>query len=518
MPEVQEVANVLLGSRDKVLGRLRAAAIAQLNVVATFSTGYFLSQKAQEPKAASLLFPSGMNLGKEKKAMRLTRHNGRAGKNGVYNPKHNDRSFDVANSEHIDAERVKNDIYWDCYNGFRNPDVGSQEEDLADTFADVEQLYYRIHYQDHVDKQNERNEKARHPERNRTTDHIRLNKKTCPEETVYQIGTMEEHVTPEVLVPIITEHIAEIQKRFGSHVHVLDWALHDDEETPHIHERHVFDCENEKGELFPQQEKALEALGFELPNPDKKPGRYNNRKMVFDEVCRALLFDICKAHGLTLEEEPVYGGRAYLEKQDFIRMKQQEQIREQALTIQNQQEMIASGDEKLAQQDELFIANSRKLFRQDGLIEEQEQKLEELGMKISDVDALIDEVADIAYDKAVEAITDEVIIQTHQVDIDLAEGTKRWIQSPERKGSKKEKDYSIRRIDGLIDKIKRQMGLTLNKIKQRLLKPEVKKKVLEEVKQTARPSITARLHKASEDTARYNAERKPKIKKQNMEL
>ena len=150
MPEVQEVANVLLGSRDKVLGRLRAAAIAQLNVVATFSTGYFLSQKAQEQEAASLLFPSGMNLGKEKKAMRLTRRNGRAGKNGVYNPKHNDRSFDVANSEHIDAERVKNDIYWDCYNGFRTQDVGSQDEELSDTFEDVEQLYYRIHYQDYI--------------------------------------------------------------------------------------------------------------------------------------------------------------------------------------------------------------------------------------------------------------------------------------------------------------------------------------------------------------------------------
>lgn len=29
--------------------------------------------------------------------MKLTRHNGRAGKNGAYNPKHNDRRFDVAN-------------------------------------------------------------------------------------------------------------------------------------------------------------------------------------------------------------------------------------------------------------------------------------------------------------------------------------------------------------------------------------------------------------------------------------
>ena len=49
--------------------------------------------------------------------MKLTRHNGRAGKNGAYNPKHNDRRFDVANSEHIDMERTRQNIYWDCYTG-----------------------------------------------------------------------------------------------------------------------------------------------------------------------------------------------------------------------------------------------------------------------------------------------------------------------------------------------------------------------------------------------------------------
>ena len=46
--------------------------------------------------------------------MKLTRHNGRAGKNGAYNPKHNDRSFNINNSEHIDKERAKGNIYW-CY-------------------------------------------------------------------------------------------------------------------------------------------------------------------------------------------------------------------------------------------------------------------------------------------------------------------------------------------------------------------------------------------------------------------
>lgn len=51
--------------------------------------------------------------------MRLTRHNGRAGKFGTYNPKHNDRQFNVEHSEHIDPTRTKFNIYFDCYTGYR---------------------------------------------------------------------------------------------------------------------------------------------------------------------------------------------------------------------------------------------------------------------------------------------------------------------------------------------------------------------------------------------------------------
>ena len=80
--------------------------------------------------------------------------------------------------------------------------------------------------------------------------------------------------------------------------------MHLDEATPHIHERHVFDCPNRYGEIAPQQEKALEALGIELPHPDQKPGRTNNRKMTFDAICRTMLFDIVKWYGLHLDQEP----------------------------------------------------------------------------------------------------------------------------------------------------------------------------------------------------------------------
>lgn len=44
--------------------------------------------------------------------MRMTVHNGRAGKNGVYSPKHNDRQFDISSAEHIDPERMPGNVYW----------------------------------------------------------------------------------------------------------------------------------------------------------------------------------------------------------------------------------------------------------------------------------------------------------------------------------------------------------------------------------------------------------------------
>ena len=243
--------------------------------------------------------------------LKLTRHNGRAGAHGTYNPKHNDRSFNLANSEHIDPERAKGNIYWDCFHGFRSALAPPDPNDLAATFSDVERQFYETHYTAFVEGQNERNAKIRHTERNRSIPDLLSSRKTCPEETIYQLGTLDEHASAEDLLNIVTEFIDEFKSKFGDHVHVLDWALHLDESTPHIHERHVFDCENKYGEIAPQQEKALEALGFELSDPDKPLSRRNNRKITFDAACRKMLFEIAKRHGLDLEEEAEYGNRKY---------------------------------------------------------------------------------------------------------------------------------------------------------------------------------------------------------------
>ena len=408
--------------------------------------------------------------------LKLTRHNGRAGAHGTYNPKHNDRSFNLANSEHIDPERAKGNIYWDCFHGFRSALDPRDPDDLAATFSDVERQFYGTHYTAFVESQNERNAKIRHTERNRSISDLLSSRKTCPEETIYQLGTLDEHASAEDLLNIVTEFIEAFKAKYGNHVHVLDWALHLDESTPHIHERHVFDCENKYGEIAPQQEKALEALGFELPDPDKPLSRRNNRKITSDAACRKMLFEIAKRHGLELEEEAEYGNRKYLEKQDFILAKQKEQL--------------------AAQQN----------------------KLDELTLKVSDMETLLEDVSAAAYDKAVEIVTDVVRTETRKEDMRMIEDTKKWVLSPERKAPQATREYAAHRLDTVLDKFLKTMQTTAARLQEKLLKPEVRQKGKEQVKEKARDSVLQLLSRLQAEQAQNKPTTQPRTQEGHSEI
>lgn len=54
-------------------------------------------------------------------------------------------------------------------------------------------------------------------------------------------------------------------------------------------------------------------------------------------------------------------------------------------------------------------------------------------------------------------------------DIRLAEESKNWVLSPERKAAKKEREYAAKRLDGVIAKIKTTMQSTVQKIQNKLM-------------------------------------------------
>ena len=404
-------------------------------------------------------------------AKRLTRHNGRAGKDGVYKATHNDRSFNTEHADHIDSQRLQQNIYWDCFRGATYPAQQGGEV----SFADVEKSYYLNRYSDYLDGQHGRNAKRRHSERDRSVDDLLADKRFCPEETIYQIGTMEDSVSPDELLAIVGEFILEMDRRFGEHVHVIDWALHLDEATPHIHERHVFDYTNQYGEIQPAQEKALEALGFELPNPEKKLGRTNNRKMTFDAACRTIMFDICKKHGLDIEEEPDPGnrGRSYLEKNDYIIQKQKKVIEEQ-----------------------------------ETVIEEKSQELQSVSLRLEDAEALIDEVTEIAYDKAVELVTDVVRAEAQLQDEKIVSDYKDWCLAPERRYSTAEKGLIGKVLGKAQDLIHKAAQKVLARVQAVLKKPEVRTAATKQIKEKARESVLAKLEQGKAEVARRDAERR----------
>ena len=407
--------------------------------------------------------------------MKATRHNGRSGSHGSYDVKHNDRDFDSTNADHIDEERSLQNVYWDCYQGYSQK--GSEEEKRY-TFSEVEKSYYLEHYGDHVFAQNLRNEAARHKERNREIDDVLKNKKTCPEESLFQLGNIDGTVKPAVLAQVSAEYFEKFEERFGSHVHILDWALHLDETTPHIHERHVFDARNEYGELCPMQDKALEELGFDLPDPTKEKGRFNNRKMSFDAECRKMFLEICKEHGLEIDMEPVYGGKSYLEKADYIVQK------------------LRDENAKLTKENaELKTENS------------------ELVLKISDVEKFIDDVSNDAFEKAIDVLPGSVIDETHKETIKLIDDFEERIHNSKNSPTVKSiAQKIIAEIKGLLMRVKEKM---LASIKRKLSDPEIREKNVTEIKEKVCDSVLAKLAKAKEEVNRYpSSGDKPHIRKE----
>lgn len=244
--------------------------------------------------------------------MRATIHNGRTGKDGAYNTKHNDRQFDIKNAEHIDPERVKNNRYW---NWTGNPET---------TFEAAEAAFYEKHIKRHLDAQNARYRAQRHAERAKTMDEYRKSPQTCPEEVILQIGKMGDTIPADMMARIIQEQINWEQQQFPG-VKVLDVALHMDEQgAPHIHERRAWIYTDKNGNTAISQNKSLEQMGVELPNPDTPRGRFNNRKQTFSKMCREHLLQICREHGLEIEEIPQEKSRSGLSHVAYMTRQEEE--------------------------------------------------------------------------------------------------------------------------------------------------------------------------------------------------
>ena len=173
--------------------------------------------------------------------------------------------------------------------------------------------------------------------------------------------------------------------------------------------------------------------------------------MTFDKICRDLFMEICERHDLYVDRDPSYGGRTYLEKQEYIIMAQKQRLAEL------------------------------------------EAELESKTLQIQDVDAIVEEVSEAAYEKACEVVTETVQAETVKSDLEVIDEYRSWATAPERKSSPAARSLIGQVVDAIQSKLKNAARNLLQRVSERLHEPAVKEANKAEIKTAARESILERL-------------------------
>lgn len=261
--------------------------------------------------------------------VRATMHNGRTRATGEsYCVRHNDRDFNISHAEHINPAPERKNRY------FIVETDGSVNNHPEITFEEHEKRVYAALFSEALSRQAERYIKDGHAERIRSTEDYRTAPRTCPGETILQLGTRELHADPQAFIKAINRWCQQMQATYGTHWRLLDGAIHFDESTPHCHIRYIYTVAGKDG-LQISQSKALKELGIQRPNPEKPESKYNNAKMTFTQQSRQIWIAAAREYGIEIEEIPETPGRATRTKEEYIAQKVRTEI--VALTEQRNQ-------------------------------------------------------------------------------------------------------------------------------------------------------------------------------------
>lgn len=228
---------------------------------------------------------------------------------GKGSAKHNSHTF---TADHINEEKKKENIYWTWEKGNNATAHDLEVDELA---------FYEKNYSEYLNGQNEKYKQKRQYKRIKTMQEYY--KTNAPDEMILQIGKMGETVDPELFHTVVNEWLNDFKERYGTNIHVLSYAVHNDEATPHIHLRVSYDYIDNNIKRFGIN-KALAELGFQSPKQGKED-RYNNKKISFTDQIRQTFYDFCELFGIEINRTVENPSHKYLEAQLYKAVKLQEE-------------------------------------------------------------------------------------------------------------------------------------------------------------------------------------------------
>ena len=252
---------------------------------------------------------------KKKQLDKASVHSGRANSKGVaYNANHNTMEEARSNQPHIDQERIRLNTYLQYMedgstNRFKGGMGGfdARKHELQ-RFTDL--------YGEGLEARNERYRKSGHKDRCSSISKYYRDPKTAPTEVIFQLGKKgsqtDELKRTQVMAAAWNDVLAHLRSKYGANLFPLDAALHRDEVNDHIHFRFTLGARDKFGHFVPNQNQALEAMGFK-PELGKARGRYNNPLVAFTDELRETFYRACERRGIEIDREVTSGSRRQLE-------------------------------------------------------------------------------------------------------------------------------------------------------------------------------------------------------------
>ena len=92
------------------------------------------------------------------------------------------------------------------------------------------------------------------------------------------------------------------------------------------------------------------------------------------------------------------------------------------------------------------------------------------------------------------------------------------VLSPERKAPQATREYAAHRLDTVLDKFLKTMQTTATRLQEKLLKPEVRQKGKEQVKEKARNSVLQLLNRLQAEQAQNKPAAQPRTQEGHSEI
>ena len=142
-------------------------------------------------------------------------------------------------------------------------------------------------------------------------------------------------------------------------------------------------------------------------------------------------------------------------------------------------------------------------FRIEQTISAKEAELQSITVRIEDTEAFVEEVSEVAYEKAVEVVTDKVVEETHNADFDMVMHHRKKVVSDPTLSPEKKK-FADQIFGNLLQTFSGMTKAISAKLKQIFREPERK----DEAKEPIRRSIRELLARNKVEADAMNAARK----------